>query len=73
MNHNAQINLKFLTVCGSPTRHEILTAIANHYGITTDAAYREVIDAEAEHLLDYLTGSVRTAAHLLMKRHGLSA
>ena len=28
----------------------------------------EVTDAEAEHLLDYLTGSVRTATSLLMKR-----
>jgi len=70
---NAQINLKFFTLCGSSTRHEILTAIANHYGITTQQAYMEVIDDEAEHLLDYLTGSVRTAAHLLMRRCGLSA
>ncbi len=33
--------------------------------------YEEVTDEEAEHLLDYLVGNTRTAASLLMKRHGL--
>jgi len=31
-----------------------------------------VTNADAEHLLDYLTGSVRTATSLLMRRAGLA-
>jgi hypothetical protein len=70
---NAQINAKFLAVIAPATRRDILTAIANHYGIDNAAAYAEVTDAEAEHLLDYLTGSVRTATHFLMRSCRLSA
>lgn len=51
------------------TKAEILANVASHYGITPEAALAEVTDDEAESLLDYLTGSVRTATSLLMKRH----
>lgn len=68
---NAQINQKFLAVIDAKTRWAVLNAIADHYGITLQDSADEVTDSEAEHLLDYLTGSIRTATHLLMKRHGL--
>ena len=70
---NSQINNAFLNATDAKTKNSILAAIASHYGITSAEAMAEVIDVEAEHLLDYLTGSVRTAASLLMKRHGLAA
>ena len=71
MNH--QINKAFLTSIDFKTRMQILTAISLHYGITQAQAFEEVTDEGAEHLLDYLTGSVRTATSLLMKRHGITA
>jgi len=70
---NSQITRKFLSVTDMATKNEIFGAIAKHYGITTHEAIAEVIDDEAESLLDYLTGSIRTATQLLMKRHGLAA
>ena len=72
-NTNQTINKSFLASTDEKTRNEILAAIASHYGITKVDAMDEVADEEAEHLLDYLTGSIRTATSLLMKRHNLSA
>ena len=54
------------------THDEILANIAKHYGITAEQAYAEVTDADAEHLLDYTTGSTRAATSALMQRHGLN-
>lgn len=70
---NGQINQTFLTATDAKTKAAVLTAIANHYGITQQKAMEEVTDQEAEHLLDYLTGTIRTATSLLMKRHGAMA
>ena len=65
---NSQINRSFLQSIHAKVKARILDEIASHYGITPAQAFDEVTDAEAEHLLDYLTGSVRTATSLLMKR-----
>ena len=62
---------KFLTVIDAKTKAEILNNIAKHYGITAEQAFAEVTDAEAEHLLDYVTGPARLATSALMQRHGL--
>ena len=69
---NATINSRFLAATDTKTRSQILGAIAKHYGIDTQAAYAEVIDEDAEHLLDYLTEPVRSAARVVMARHGFS-
>jgi uncharacterized phage-associated protein len=69
---NQAINKKFLSVTDAKTRDDVLSAVANHYGITKDAALEEITHDEAEHLLDYLTGPVRTAISVLMLRHGLT-
>ena len=69
---NGQINRMFLESTDAKTKNDVLGAIASHYGITQAEAMAEVVNDEAEHLLDYLTGSVRTAVSLLMKRHGLA-
>lgn len=69
MATNAQKNKKFLNAIDGETKAKVLANIANHYGISNEKAYEEVTDAEAEHLLDYVTGNERTAVYILMQRH----
>lgn len=69
---NAQITRRFFALTDSKTKASVLDSVAARYGITRQQAEDEVTDLEAESLLDYLTGAVRTATHLLMKRHGLA-
>ena len=68
---NAERNIAFLAATDAATEHEVLEAIAIHYGIDNDAARAEVTDADAEHLLDYLVGPIRSAVSVLMRRRGL--
>lgn len=70
---NAQINARFLAVSGAKIRNRVLAGIANHYGISTEAALAEVTDADAEHLLDYVTGPDREAVSIMMQARGLHA
>lgn len=66
----ATANAQFLNAVDAKTQNAILSAIAKHYGIDTEAARKEVCDPEAEHLLDYMTGAERKATYVLMLRHG---
>jgi hypothetical protein len=66
---NAQINKAFLASTDAKTRIAILSNIAKNYGIGLLDAYEEVTDAEAEHLLDYVTGDQRIATSAIMKRN----
>ncbi len=70
---NAQINQAFFAATDAKTKAEILANIAKHYGISQQEAFEEVTDAEAEHLLDYVTGPTRAATSILMQRHRLAA
>ncbi len=70
---NKLITKAFLDATDEKTKTEILAAIAKHYGITESEALEEVTGEESEHLLDYLTGNIRKATSLLMKRHNLAA
>lgn len=70
---NGQINKMFLEVTDKQTRESVLDAIAKHYGITWKEVIEEITHEESEHLLDYLTGEVRAATHVLMRRHKLAA
>jgi DNA-binding transcriptional ArsR family regulator len=72
-NTNHIATIAFFAATDAKTKTEILAAIAKHYGISKSEALEEVTDEEAESLLDYLTGSIRTATSLLMKRHGIAA
>ena len=63
---------KFLAVIDAATKAAILANIAKHYGITSEQAFAEVTDADAEHLLDYVTGPTRSATSALMQRHRLN-
>jgi hypothetical protein len=70
--NNGQINTVFLNkTISAKANTMILDSIATHYGISRAAALAEVTHDEAEHLLDYLTGSTRSVAHLYMKAAGL--
>jgi hypothetical protein len=68
MSHHTE---EFLSVIDSKTKAVILESIAVHYGITPDEALAEVIDEEAEHLLDYLVEPQRGATSFLMQRYGM--
>lgn len=63
---------RFFSLIDANSKADILAAIANHYGITPEAAEQEVTAPGAENLLDYLTGSTRAATHVLMQRHGIA-
>lgn len=63
---------KFLDATDAKTRNDVLANVAENYGISKESAFSEITDPEAEHLLDYVTGPVRTATSLLMNRHGLN-
>ena len=69
----AQVNKKFFALTDAATHDEVLSAVAKHYGITADEALIEIMHEETEHLLDYLTGTVRAAISVLMRKHGLVA
>lgn len=64
-------NVRFLAVIDSEAKAVILGGIAKHYGISARAAYDEVTDKSAEHLLDYMVEPQRSAASVLMQAHGL--
>ena len=61
-----QFNARFLAALTPEAKQEILSAIANHYGISTAEAEAELIDDQAEHILDYLTGDLRSSTHCLI-------
>ncbi|NLC21774.1 MAG: hypothetical protein GX771_07695 [Halomonadaceae bacterium] len=68
----ANRNKQFLSVIDGKAKALILESIAVHYGITSQEAYDEVTAPEAEDLLDYLVEPQRSAASVLMQRHGMN-
>ena len=60
----------FLAKIDSKSKSMILENIAKNYGISARAAFAEVTDSEAENLLDYMTEPARSAASVLMQKHG---
>lgn len=69
---NGDINRAFLDTITPQAKEQILDSIANHYGVTTLDIYDELVDSEAHHLLEYMTGPERSAAHVLMQKYHLS-
>ena len=67
----AEITRKFFNLTDRATANKILDNIANHYGFTRMDAMNEVLDHEAESLLDYVTGAERAATSVLMQKYGL--
>lgn len=56
---NALINKTFLDTISSDDRTWVLANIASHYGCTRDEALAELLDEDAEHLLEYVCGPDR--------------
>jgi hypothetical protein len=67
---NAQTTQCFFASIDVKTKNTILQNIATTYAITQAEVLEEITHDAAEHLLDYLTGSIRTATSLTMKRLG---
>lgn len=68
---DATKNKIFLGTVAPEIKRDILQNIAEHYDITTAQAYEEVTDEDAEHLLEYVTGPLRTGASVFMGQMGL--
>lgn len=66
---NGKLNKAFLAVITTETKDMILKSIASHYCVSKEEIFAEVTDDQAEHLLDYMTGPERTAAHVLMQKY----
>ena len=65
---NSNFTIAFLNSTDLKTKNEILSNIANHYGISNQEAYEEVTDEEAESLIDYVTGNIRSAVSVLIQK-----
>ena len=66
MNRTAE----FFNKIDEATKKAILENISQHYGITQAESFEEITDADAENLIDYITGPTRLATSALMQKHG---
>ena len=66
--NNGQFTQAFLNSVSADTKNEILLNVGIHYGISTQEVYSELVDEEAESLLDYITGPIRPAISVLVQR-----
>ncbi len=69
---NSETTQRFFNLIDSYTKNMILESIAKHYGQTVAVILDEILDSEAESLLDYMVGVERSATHLLMKKYRLA-
>jgi hypothetical protein len=53
------LNEKFLNSINKEFKKTILLNVSNHYKIDTNEAYKELINSDAENILEYLTGYTR--------------
>ena len=57
--NKGELNKHFLNSINKEFKRTILSSISNHYQINSDEAYQELIDPDAENILEYLTGYTR--------------
>jgi hypothetical protein len=69
---NSELNILFLDSLDGRIVNQIMSNIANHYGITYQEALYEVMDEEAESIMDYITGSLRSTVSLFFKNFKLN-
>ena len=67
MKHSDQ-TVAFLSALDAKTKNEILSNIANHYGISKQEAFEEITDEDAECIMDYVTGSIRPTVSLFFNK-----
>jgi hypothetical protein len=65
---NSTTTIAFLNSLDLKVKNEILTNIANHYGITNEEAFEEVTDEDAESIMDYVTGNIRATVNLFFNK-----
>lgn len=65
---NAEINTQFLASISKSIKQIILKNIADHYGITPEQAYNEVIGEDAECFLEYMTEPERAGAAMFKRQ-----
>ena len=68
---NAEATAKFFANIDAGSKAAILANIARNYYITPAQALDEVLDDEAEDLLEYITGPARVLASGMMRHQGL--
>lgn len=64
---NSELNILFLDSLDGRIVNQIILNIANHYAITYKEALSEVMDDDAESIMDYITGSLRSTVSLFFK------
>jgi hypothetical protein len=62
---NSEINKTFLNTISLIMKETVLSNVAKHYGITNSEAFDELIDEDAENIMDYLTGNQRQVIHVI--------
>jgi hypothetical protein len=67
MTH-ATITIAFLNSLDLKVKNEILTNIANHYGISNQEACEDVTDEDAESIMDYVSGNIRQTVSLFFNK-----
>lgn len=65
---NSKKTIAFLKSLDEKTKDAVLTNIADHYGCSKEKAYAEITDEDAECIMDYVTGSMRSCVNLYYKR-----
>ena len=65
---NATTTTAFLNSLDLRIKNEILSNIANHYGVTNEQAEEEVTDEDAECIMDYVTGPLRATVSLFFNK-----
>jgi hypothetical protein len=71
---NGENNRRLLQVLGNADyqlANKVVQNIKSHYGISDGEVYNELFSDDAEHLLDYVTEPVRSAAAVILKRKGM--
>ena len=68
----AKLNQLFLNSITPEMNLIVLSNIANHYGISNEDAKNEILDEEAESIMDYITGSTRSAISVIYQRFLIS-
>jgi hypothetical protein len=58
------LNENFLNSIDKEFKNTILKNVSNHYKIDTNEAYLELIDDDAENILEYLTNDVRVISKI---------
>lgn len=64
-------NKKYLEFVIKEVKDTILKDIADHYGITSEEAYEEVTDEDAEYLYEYVVADYRGRMYNQMTNLGL--